>query len=657
MRTAFVTLLALVALPHVARGDTIPIDIQDRGANRIVPDGVLGDWRRFTELTALDDAAQIVSGRNHWTGPDDASVGFALARDDQLLYFAAEVHDDVVVRSREHRTDDDALLLSFAAPNGPNRTIGWDIAVYPGDPGNYRGAVRWRGSRSGEVPGAQVVEAPLRGGSGFTIEVTIPWRAMPELQSGIGSARARLAYHDSDTATHPTIDTVLASGPGDGEHVAQMPPLAGSNANGTADQIALFQRQHEGIGDPFLDRSVNIAGDAALERVLIYPGYVVAAGPGIAGGARYAYIEIPSRSRDDLLDPAIRDVTGDGRQDILVRVRLPPNNGLVREVLYVYGAPNGSDQLSQIFAIELARTMGANRVANRATYENGGIRVTYDGNVGFTQQNYPHVTENGVVPPLTPWSDNRMVAYHWNDSTQRFDVARTEPNQSAANANTTAAAETPASPTMVQAPDANAVLVSFRHQNGIADDARANFTVSGNFAGDRVPETVQIFGRHLVVTGAHYMNGRSFYSIELPVSADADVLALTAGDVTADGRLDAIVRVRRDRQAQVRGRTLEAQAEYVMIYSLDDAHRGRVFAAEVGRRVGTDGIRNVVHDPPSTTNGDLTIDAGQVIGGWNAHTYPFHDLPMQGFAPLLLPWDNPHRAVYHWDGSGLVLQH
>src|SRR5256885_7255366 len=41
-----------------------------------------------------------------------ASFAFALARDEQSLYFAAEVRDDHVVRTREHRAHDDALVVS-----------------------------------------------------------------------------------------------------------------------------------------------------------------------------------------------------------------------------------------------------------------------------------------------------------------------------------------------------------------------------------------------------------------------------------------------------------------------------------------------------------------------------------------------------------------
>lgn len=658
---ALVTLTTLTLVtPEGARADAIPLEIAPRGANRISMDGVLGDFRRFTEMVAVDESAQVLSGRDRWQGADDASFGVALARDEQSLYLAAEIRDDVIVRTREHGGDDDALILTLAAPAGPNRSAVYDVAIFPGEPGNFAGVVRFRGARSGNVPGAQVIEAPLRGGGGYTLEVAIPWRALPEVNVGLGSARGRVAYQDCDSPTRRRVETVLATGPGDAQHPAEIPALAGSAANATSDLIALFARQHNfASSDSLLDRSVNIAGDAGIERIVVFQGYAVAAGPGISGGARFAYVQFPQRQREDLIEPAVRDVTGDGRQDLILRWRSTEPGGLVRELLTVYGAPNGSEQLGQLFAAETARTLGARRVASRATYEgSNAIRFTLDGGTGFTPQNYPHLVENGVIPVLTPWGDNRVVLYRWSETLQRFEVARTEPNQGATSASTAAFAGgttpgTSPSGAMTQAPDADAVLRSFRASHGIAEGTRPAFSVRADFAGDPATEQLQIYGRLLVLTGSRFMNGRSYYSIELPANADSDVLALETCDVSDDGHPDAVVRVRRTQRVQVRGQTLDLVKEFLLVYSLDDAHRGRIFAAEISRRVGNDAITNAVRLPRGPRNHELTIEAGRSVGAWTQQSYPFQDVPVPGFAPLLLPWETPRRT-YHFDGTSLI---
>lgn len=665
MKRAVVALLASVAWavllthPRIAQADVVPIDVVTRGQNRLVIDGVLGDWRRFTELLNVDESAQIVLGQTSWTGPDDAAFAFALARDEQALYFAAEVRDDQVVRSREHRSNDDALVISLGVSVSPTRTVGYDLLVYPGDPGNYGGVVRYRGRRSGTVPGAQVVEAPLRNGSGFTIEVAIPWRAIPEIRDGLATLRGSVAYQDADRHASPTIETVLATGPGDGEHPEALPPAVGSNVTNVAGLIAHFQQSQGLVGtDPFLDRSANIAGDAALERVVVFPRFVVAAGPGIAGGTRYAYVQYPLNRRDDFLETTLRDLTGDGRMDLVLRLRVPDASGLTREVLYVYGAPNGGDSLTRLFAHELGRSQGANRLSNRATYDSGArIRVTFQSAEGYTQDNYPRVVETGVFPPLTPWGEHRVVVYRWNESLQRFEIERTEPNPHASATSSSNVASAPtsssSSPPMVAAPTPDDVLRLFRQQRGLADNVRPSFSMQGNVAEDRTPESVQIYGRYLVVTGPRFMNGRSFYNIELPVNADSDVLGLELADVTDDGRAEAIVRVRRTSQVQLRGRTVDVVKEFLLIYSIDDAHRGRVFAAEISRRVGNEGITNVVRPIRRGQNAELVIDAGRATG-WTAQTYPFRDAPAQGFAPLLLPWDSVRTVRYRWNGTALV---
>lgn len=647
--------LATLTFSGVAYADTVPIELVARGQNRITMDGILGDWRRFTELVAVDETAQVVTGQGAWSGPADASFGFAFVRDEHVLYFAAEVRDDQIVRSREHRANDDALIVTLSVNASNNRALTYEFAVYPGEPGNYGGAVRFRAGRAGAVPGAQVVESPLRGGGGYTIEVSIPWSSLPGLSNALGSLRGRVAYQDSDRHATPAIETLLASGPGDAQHPAQLAPAAGTSGASAADMLAEFQRTHDLVGaEPFMDRSANFAGDAQLERLVVLPHYVLAMGPGIAGGTRYAFFEFPMRSRDDVLEVTARDLTGDGRQELILRLRVE-NNGMTRELLYVYGAPSG-DHLERLFAQELRRTQGNNDVQNRATYENGGrIRVTFQSAAGFTQANYPRVVENGVNPPLLPWSANRVVVYRWSDDNQRFDEERAEPNPNAARSGESAPApaSAPTSPTMVQAPDLTALLRLFRTQRNIPENVRPSFSVQANVAGDATPETVQIVSRYLLVMGPRFMNGRSFYNVELPVANDADVLSLSFADVTDDGRMEALVRVRRVGQAQVRGQTLDVTREYVLAYSIDDVHRGRVFGAEVSRRVGNDAITNVVQIPQRGRNAELVIDAGQARG-WSQQSYPFRDAPQQGFAPILLPWDARRRVTYRWNGTALV---
>ncbi len=649
-------LLSLASAP--ARADTIPIEILDRGSTRILPDGRIGEWRRFTELIGLDARAQVVSGVERWVGDADAAVGFALARDDQYLYIAAEVRDDQIVRTREHRATDDALVVSLGVRAGA-RTVGFDIALLPGIPGSFAGAVQFRGARSGNVAGARVVEENLQGGGGFTIEAQIPWTSLPDLRANLASLRGRVAYHDSDSAGRPAIESVLATGPGDGRSYEQLPPARGSTVSTATDLITQFrQAQNLVTSEPFLDRSGNIAGDAQLERVVMFPRYCVVAGPGIAGGSRYAYFEHPIRTSDELAEVALRDVTGDSRLDVIVRARVATNN-MTREILYVYAAVSGADQLERVFAHELSRSAGGHRTVNRATYEQGPrIRVTFGSNEGFTEQNFPRVQETGVLLPMLPWGQHRSVAYRWMDGLNRFEIDGTEPNPQRGGAQVTTqsgpentAGGTPGATVAVVPSDLNGVLALVRQRARLAPNARPDFQAEGNVAEDRQPEVVHVYGRTLIVAGRAFMSGRSYYSVELPEGFT--VLGVDLADVTNDGQMEALVRARRPVTAQVRGQQLEVVKDYLLVYSFEPAHRGRVFAAEVARRMGNEGVVNEVRGIARGRGDGLTIAPGRPLG-WTEQSYPFRDMPAQGFAPLLLPWATRAPVQYRWNGQTLA---
>jgi hypothetical protein len=202
--------------------------------------------------------------------------------------------------------------------------------------------------------------------------------------------------------------------------------------------------------------------------------------------------------------------------------------------------------------------------------------------------------------------------------------------------------------------DTAGVLRIFRQQHGVAEGTRPRVSLQANVAGDASLEVVEVYGHTLVAAGPRFQNGRSYYSVELPTDSDEGFLGMDLRDVTGDGRAEAIVRVRRAGQAQVRGQVLSAVKEYLMAYSMDDAHRGRVFAAEVARRVGNDALANVVQPIAQGRNDVVVIGAGTATGGWSAQSYPFHDVPTPGIAPILLPWGPVSRVVYRWNGSELA---
>ncbi len=652
-------LLAALGWSQGAAGDT-PVEVFERAGAVLVVDGLVRDWQGFGSLRAVDEGSAVVSGAPAWRGPDDASFGFALARDPTHLWVAAEIRDDRIQRSRAHRPTEDALVISLAAGPVGGRVVAYDIALSPGEPGSFAGAVRIRG-RGGDVAGATVVESAT--GSGFVLEARIPWAALPGLAEAASTLRARVAYHDSDES--PTrVDSVVATGRGD----AQTPSLLAFTVNaaqagaGGPDLLERFRTERGLVGvGPRLDRRINFAGDGQPERLVVFPRHFVVYGPGVAGGTSYAYAELPGAPEVTLVDAQARDVTGDGRAEVLVRQRVPTGE-YSREVLSVYTADdNGTPR--RVFAHELSREGGANRVTNLLSDEaGGGLRVSLGSAVGWTASNYPAAAEAGVEPPLVPWGPDRLRVYTYNTASRSFQRARVEPNPLAAtpsvatpSAATPGPSPTAALPRPLAPPDVPALLRLYRQQAGLGPETPPNFAEVGDVADDPTPEQVHVYGRTLVVVGPAFLGGRNYYQLGLPLQEGDAVLSLRLVDLTGDGKGEAVLRVRRGATSQIRGETVPSQREMLLVYRFG-AQRGRLFAAEVGRRVGAQSITNTVRLPgEGAPPGSIVIDGGSALG-WTAETYPFRDLPPQGHFGLILPWQPPRTVTYRWSGTAFAPQ-
>jgi len=623
------------------------VELFERGAARLTLDGLVRDWSGFGQLRAADDRASVTTGLASWRGSDDASLGYALARDADGLWIAAEVRDDTLVRSAAHADADDHLSVALAVTTPEGRTVAYELDLYPGEPGAFAGGVRYRVGGRGAVPRAEIVEAPLPDRMGFTLEARVPWSAIPEVRARLETLRARVAYADADSPRRAAADTVIATGPGDGAHPDAMPLAVGASAPPAPSALLdRFRSEHAVTAAPRLDRAVDLAGDARPERVVVFPGYVVAMGPGVAQGTAYAFIQLPARNSDDLLDVTVRDLTGDGKSEVALRQRAGTEAGFTRELLTVYRVDEGGN-LQQVFTHEVGRAQGANRLSDRVSYEPSGLRIEAGAPVGYTAATWPAATEAGVEAPLTPWSADRVRVFAWSPGSRTFTLARSERNEAPAAAANTPSGNAPA-PAAPLGADLDGVLRLFRQREGVAEGAAPSHQASGDVAEDAAAEEVLVFGRTLVVVGPRFYGGRSYYSVALPLSEGDAVLDLRLADLTGDGKREAVLRVRRAVTAQVQGAAVTSQREMLLAYAVAGERRGRVFAAEVARRVGD---RAVVNDVVALGSGSVTLRSG-AAQGWTAATYPFHDAAPQGFFPLLLPWEpSQGRVTYRWTGS------
>lgn len=145
-------------------------------------DGNLDEWNDVPPFTA----ANIVEQEGSWDGTMDIESRWRLGWDDQNLYLAVTVTDNVHVQTRESKFAylGDSLELQFdtniQADYGPG--VNSDDYQYVISPGNFAelppGSYRFRGDAQGvmnDFIGSGANVAALKTSAGYNVEIAIPW--------------------------------------------------------------------------------------------------------------------------------------------------------------------------------------------------------------------------------------------------------------------------------------------------------------------------------------------------------------------------------------------------------------------------------------------------------------------------------------------------
>ncbi|MBI2389406.1 MAG: hypothetical protein HYV09_07400 [Deltaproteobacteria bacterium] len=153
------------------------------------------------------------------------------------------------------------------------------------------------------------------------------------------------------------------------------------------------------------------------------------------GDGGYAVLGLGRFANDkDILDVTAKDLTGDGRDDLIVRgiLRAKLTGGsdktekeVLREVLLVYSPkPQGKGlAIAQVFGAETSRAMGSDRVeaSFRIITAKGGtpgkIELMKGSAKGFDKASWPFGKEEptpGLEPLLLPWGSETSVSFGWN---------------------------------------------------------------------------------------------------------------------------------------------------------------------------------------------------------------------------------------------------
>lgn len=288
--------------------------------------------------------------------------------------------------------------------------------------GSVESAVRVeRGSR-GRAPTITVRAGDARGLDASALReapptdvepILLPWGpALERSYRWDGRTFARTGERPNPRYVDPAEAEALAARAR--EPAAAAEPPSGATAAPSTDAVLAEFRRQRGLttgARPARDLSANVSATAAPERVVLFGLDLVVVGPEFRNGTGWFQYALPARSAEDILDLRTADVTGDGRHEIVVRIRqtLRGTAGaeIQREVLLIHQfTPTGFPALLQR---EVAREEGPHRIENEVRLEGGALEIGPGSARGWDRTSWPYAPAagpgaDGVEPLLLPWS-------------------------------------------------------------------------------------------------------------------------------------------------------------------------------------------------------------------------------------------------------------
>ena len=197
------------------------------------------------------------------------------------------------------------------------------------------------------------------------------------------------------------------------------------------DQVYSLYRRERGLekSEPHFDFVTDVAGDETTERVLVHDLDIVAFGKKFLNGASYVYTTLSFKNAEDILDVTARDMTGDGKAEVIVRGTIEAKaskqlGGSVirRHALFVYKIR--SSGVKRIFAAETGRSLDDKSVIGKLVFlpQSGGVSIDLKPGraVGWSEDDYPFPEDRfpygGLEPLLLPWTGLEPRHYEFDGS-------------------------------------------------------------------------------------------------------------------------------------------------------------------------------------------------------------------------------------------------
>jgi len=273
---------------------------------------------------------------------------------------------------------------------------------------------------------------PLPGGN--TLPALLPWESVASRSfkwqgnAFVKSSEEKQASKSKEGGGAKAAARARHASSDDGP--AQPPPPRPPSADELLDRVYALYKKDRGVGGgrARFDFVSDVAGDSAPERVVVHDKDIVVFGKGFRSGTSYTFITVGVSDPKDILDATARDLTGDGKAEIVVRAVMRTKASkelggdvIDRHALLVYGV--SGDKLVRVFAAETGRSLGKNQVLGAVAFEPSGkgvrIELRPGRAIGWTENSYPFpqdtTTAGGLEPLLLPWTGGKR-AYRWSGS-------------------------------------------------------------------------------------------------------------------------------------------------------------------------------------------------------------------------------------------------
>ncbi len=274
------------------------------------------------------------------------------------------------------------------------------------DPASYDEPLPGEGVPSALLPWETVKSRTFKwNGSKMEAADETSWKPkMQKAGGGARSARASSGPPPPPTPRPPTQDELL-------------------------DRVYALYRKDRGVGHakPRFDFVTDVVGDGQTERVLVHGKDIVVFGKGFREGRSYTFINVGVKEPEDILHATARDLTGDGKAEIMVRgvLRAKASEELGgdtvdRYALFIYKVIG--DKLVRIFAAETGRALGSQRILGAVAFEPAAHGFTIELRparaIGWTKQNYPFPEDTlpagGLEPLALPWGSLGQRSYRFS---------------------------------------------------------------------------------------------------------------------------------------------------------------------------------------------------------------------------------------------------